>query len=68
MNKIEKAYAKTFSTSFGETVLGHLRKMTIERVLGPNATESELRTLEGQRSLVHTIEQLTARGRLNAET
>ena len=68
MEKIEHAYARTFSTASGEVVLQHLRHMTIDRVLGPNATESELRTLEGMRSLVHQIEQLVARGRGNAET
>lgn len=67
MKKIELAYAKTFSTASGKIVLEHLRKMTIERFLGPNATESELRTLEGQRGFVHYIEQLIQRGQSNAE-
>ena len=68
MQKIEHAYARTFSSESGEIVLEHLRRITIERVLGPNATESELRTLEGMRSLVHQIEQLISRGRGDAET
>ena len=68
MKDIEMVYAKTFLTPSGSIVLSHLRKITIERVLGPNASESELRTLEGMRSLVHQIEQLVSRGQGNAKT
>ena len=63
MTDIEKAYAQTFSSRSGEMVLQHLRKITIERVLGPNATDSELRSIEAQRALVHQILQMVARGR-----
>lgn len=59
MENISKDYARTFSTPSGRAVLAHLRKITIERVLGPNATESQLRSLESQRALVHQIENLT---------
>ena len=68
MNKIEKSFARTFSCSAGEVVMKHLRKMTIERVLGANATEPELRTLEGQRALVRQIEQLIERGKSDVNT
>ena len=68
MTDIEIAYAKTFSCQSGQMVIEHLRKITIERVLGANATESELRTVEGMRALVHQIEQMIARGRNNAKT
>ena len=67
MEKIEHADARTFSSSSGAIVIEHLRRITIERTLGPNASEAELRTLEGMRSLVHQIEQLTSRGRDNAK-
>lgn len=63
MTDIEFAYAKTFSGASGQRVLVHLRQITIERVLGANATESELRSLESQRMLVHQIETLVSRGR-----
>lgn len=59
MENISKNYARIFSTPSGRAVLAHLRKITIERVLGPNATESQLRSLESQRALVHQIENLT---------
>ena len=63
MNEIDQNYARTFSTASGAAVLQHLRRMTIERVLGPNASDAELRSLESQRALVHLIENMTSRGR-----
>lgn len=68
MEKIEVAYARTFGCASGRLVLEHLRQMTILRFLGPNASESELRSIEAQRALVHKIEQLILRGRENAKT
>jgi hypothetical protein len=58
MRDIEKNYVRCFNTPAGEKVLGHLRSMTIERYLGPNASEAELRGLEAQRALVHMIIKL----------
>nr|DAH68719.1 MAG TPA: hypothetical protein [Caudoviricetes sp.] len=63
MNETEQNYARAFSTAAGVAVLQHLRKMTIERVLGPNASDAELRSLESQRALVHLIENMISRGR-----
>ena len=63
MANIEHDYARTFCTSSGAAVLAHLRKITIERVLGPNATDAELRGLEAQRALVHQIENFIERGK-----
>lgn len=63
MNDLEQNYARTFSTATGAIVLQHLRKITIERVLGPNATDAELRGLESQRALVHQIENIIQRGK-----
>ncbi len=63
MTDIELAYTKIFSGVLGQRVLAHLRQITIERALGPNATDSELRSLEAQRLLVHQIETLVSRGR-----
>lgn len=68
MEKLEHLYARVFSTTAGAEVLEHLRKITIERFLGANASDAELRTLEGARALVHQIEQLVRRGRENAKT
>jgi hypothetical protein len=63
MKDIEKLYAQAFGTPVGARVLAHLRETTVERYLGDNATEAQLRTLEAQRALVKRIEALVARGR-----
>ena len=63
MKEIEQNYARAFATSAGAAVLAHLRRITVERVLGPNATDAELRGLEAQRALVHQIESLIERGK-----
>ncbi len=63
MNDIERTFARVFSTGAGQIILSHLKSMTTERVLGANATDAELRTLEGQRALVRHIETLITRGR-----
>ena len=63
MQEIEKMYARTFGGASGAAVIKHLRKITIERFLGPDATEAELRGLEAQRALVHQIESLIERGK-----
>jgi len=63
MRDIEQNYARAFATTAGVAVLQHLRRITIERVLGPNATDAELRGLEAQRALVHQIENLIERGK-----
>ncbi|MBP5485397.1 MAG: hypothetical protein J6Y07_01680 [Alphaproteobacteria bacterium] len=67
MEKIAHEYARTFSNASGKAVISHLRKITIERFLGPHATDSELRSLEGARALVHQIETLIERGQANAK-
>ncbi|MFQ6739318.1 MAG: hypothetical protein ACLRFJ_01450 [Alphaproteobacteria bacterium] len=63
MRETERMFARTFLSVSGAAVLSHLRKITIERVLGPNATDAELRGLEAQRALVHQIETLIERGK-----
>ena len=63
MTETEKNFARVFNSNDGRAVLAHLRKITIERVLGPNATDAELRGIEAQRALVHQIEQLSERGK-----
>ncbi len=60
---IEQNFARTFSNADGAAVLAHLRRITVERALHPNATDAELRHIEGQRALVHMIETLITRGK-----
>lgn len=58
------AYARCFATPEGEKVLKHLRSVTLERVLGPDASAPMLRHLEGQRQLVSSMAAWVERGRL----
>ncbi len=55
--------ARLFATPDGEAILGHLKSMTIDRCLGPEAGDNALRHLEGQRHLVLHLLALAARGR-----
>ena len=58
MNEIEKQYARTFASASGKQVLAHLRSLTIERILGQNVKDEELRWWAAQNALVHQIENL----------
>lgn len=55
-------YAKTFSRPDGAIVLADLKRRTMERILPPNASDSELWFLEGQRALVAQIIALIQQG------
>ncbi len=63
MTDIEKNFVRAFNTPSGQIVLEHLRKITIERSLGINATDNELRWNEAQRALVRQIEHLALGGK-----
>jgi hypothetical protein len=56
------AFARCFASPDGQVVLRHLRAVTLDRSLGPGASDALLRHLEGQRQLVAHILSLTARG------
>ena len=59
---IATAFTKCFSSPDGKRVLEHLRKLTLDRSLGPGASDAPLRHLEGQRHLYAYIEALVAQG------
>lgn len=61
--EVALAFARCFSGRQGDLALGHLRRLTQERHLGPEAGEAALRHLEGQRQLVAYIASLVQRGR-----
>lgn len=61
--EIRTAFAKCFVTREGRIVLSYLRRITLERYLGPESTADELRHLEGQRHLVSQITTLCADNR-----
>ena len=56
MTELEKNFVRTFSSPSGQAVLEHLRNITIERKLGANVTDGELRWVAAQSALVHQIE------------
>lgn len=60
---VERAYARTFTSDDGKTVLGHLQNLTFVRAFGADAPEGHLRYAEGQRALVGTILRLVNAGR-----
>ncbi len=62
MTEIEKQYARTFTCNSGKQVWAHLRGLTIERVIGPNVSDNELRWWAAQNALVHQIEKFIKRG------
>lgn len=62
MKDIEKQYARTFLSASGKQVLAHLRSITIERIVGPNITNDDLRWWAAQNALIHQIESFIKRG------
>jgi hypothetical protein len=59
---ITTAFARCFASPDGRRVLEHLRRLTLERTLGPGASDALLRHLEGQRQLVAYVLALVAHG------
>lgn len=59
---IATAFARCFATADGQRVLDHLRRQTRNRTLGPDAPDTALRHLEGQRALFSHILTLIDRG------
>ena len=60
---VARAFARAFSGADGELALSHLRALTLERCLGPDAGDAALRCLEGQRLLAAHILSLVEQGR-----
>lgn len=56
------AFARCFASPDGQSVLTHLRRLTLERALGPGASDAMLRHLEGQRHLFSYMLALVAKG------
>ena len=58
MTDLEKHFVRAFNSPSGKAVLEHLRKITIERIMGANVTDEELRWAAVQSALVHQIERM----------
>lgn len=55
LEDLSRAFRECFHSASGQTVLSHLRAMTLDRFLGPMVPDSVLRHLEGQRHLTAYI-------------
>lgn len=60
---LARACARVLSGRDGESVIEHLKALTLDRCLGPDASDAALRMLEGQRQLVLHLLSLAQRGR-----
>jgi hypothetical protein len=57
-----RSFARCFAGTDGRMVLDHLKRVVLERRLPPNASDAELRHLEGQRYAVAYIVAMVERG------
>lgn len=60
---LARSFARCFKGGDGAIVLRHIRQTILDRRLGPDATDAELRFLEGQRSIAAHILSMIDRGR-----
>lgn len=60
---LARSAARVFRGEDGAVLLTHLRALTRDRHLGPEASDAALRHLEGQRALVAHLDRLIAEGR-----
>ena len=58
-----RACARCFAGPDGHAVIAHLTRSVLERRLPPNASDAELRHLEGQRYAVAGLLAMIERGR-----
>jgi hypothetical protein len=56
------AFARCFAGPDGQQVLDHLRRLILDRRLGPSATNAELWHLEGQRGAIAYVLGMVERG------
>lgn len=61
-----RAFGRCFAGAEGQIVLDHLKRTVLERRLPPNASDAELRHLEGQRCAVAHILAMVERGRIRS--
>ena len=58
-----RAYARCFAGPDGHDVVAHLTRSILDRRLPPNASDAELRHLEGQRFAIAGVLAMIERGR-----
>ena len=64
---LARSFARCFNGTDGALVLRNLRQTILDRRLGPNSSDGELRFLEGQRAVAAHIVSMIDRGRGRAE-
>lgn len=62
--ELAEAFARCFGSGAGQQVLGYLCRTFLERRVPPTASDSVLRHVEGQRSVVCHIRSLVEQGSL----
>lgn len=60
--KLNEAFAIVFHDQAGETVLEYLKSITLNFVHGPEASDGQIRHMEGQRYLVGIIQNRIKQG------
>jgi hypothetical protein len=58
-----RTYARCFAGPDGRDVIAHLTRSILDRRLSPNASDAELRHLEGQRFAIAGMLAMIGRGR-----
>lgn len=58
---VDQLFARVLNTPAGKELMAYLRSITMERVLGADASDAAVRFLEGQRFLVRQMENLIQR-------
>ncbi len=61
---MERLFARLFLSEDGKKALAYLQFTTFQRALGVNASDQQLRYMEGQRAMVAMILRLIDRGRM----
>ncbi len=62
---MKRIFARVFSTDDGKKLLAYLQYITFHRSFGADVSDSQLRYMEGQRSLVSTILRFIDQGKNN---
>ena len=62
-SNIEVDFVRAFNSVSGKRVLKYLMSITLARYLAPNATDNELRYLEGERFVVSFILNMIKKGK-----
>lgn len=61
--EVERTFTRLFLSDDGQKVLSYLQLITFHRASGVNASDAQLRYMEGQRAIVTTILRIINNGR-----